>query len=182
MSVELFAEIEGDYEDIEPPESDYAIDEGEISPAYIDPDALVCRECGKALIYGGRGRKPKYCDEHKKSRGGASKPRGVASGSDAAIAAEVLTQVNNLIAITLMSPLVKLPVTGEALSDASEGFKPKAQAALAQSPALAKAIARAGGISGSAALVLAYGQLAMMITPIATMEMGGRRETRSESV
>lgn len=27
----------------------------------------ACIECGKELRYGGRGRKPKYCDEHKKN-------------------------------------------------------------------------------------------------------------------
>lgn len=28
----------------------------------------VCQECGVPLVYGGRGRKPKWCDEHKPKR------------------------------------------------------------------------------------------------------------------
>lgn len=36
-------------------------------------DVLRCVECGNELTYGGRGPKPKYCDEHKKgSAKGAS--------------------------------------------------------------------------------------------------------------
>lgn len=34
-------------------------------PASEDP---TCLECGVPLIYGGRGRKPKWCDEHKPRR------------------------------------------------------------------------------------------------------------------
>lgn len=39
--------------------------------SFLDEAPYRCETCGTALHYGGRGRKPRFCDEHKK--GGASK-------------------------------------------------------------------------------------------------------------
>ena len=41
------------------------------TPADVPPtDApdLACLTCGKGLVYGGRGRKPQYCEDHKPNR------------------------------------------------------------------------------------------------------------------
>lgn len=51
----------------------------------IPPD-FACEECGTPLTYAGRGRKPKYCDEHKPGRtGSATKSRGSSTGNLALI-------------------------------------------------------------------------------------------------
>lgn len=51
------------------PESADAPDDAPESVAGDD----TCIVCGKPLSYSGRGRRPKYCDEHRPSRGGATK-------------------------------------------------------------------------------------------------------------
>lgn len=38
----------------------------------FDDAPLRCQVCGVALIYGGRGRKPKFCSEHKKGSSNSS--------------------------------------------------------------------------------------------------------------
>lgn len=148
-----------------------------------DGDALTCLVCGKPLEYAGRGRKPKYCDEHKKSKSGgsgASRSPSKGAAGDARIAAEALTQANNLAAVALMvlPEPYRMEATGTAITEASDKFNEQAYQALLQSPELAKAIARAGGISGAAGLVMAYGMLAATITPIAVSEVREKRGTR----
>lgn len=40
-----------------------------------DPDALECITCHKPITYGGRGPKPKYCEEHKKRKTTSTKAK-----------------------------------------------------------------------------------------------------------
>lgn len=51
----------------------------------VPPD-FACEECGAPLTYAGRGRKPRFCDEHKPGRSSSSgKPRGSSTGNLALI-------------------------------------------------------------------------------------------------
>lgn len=53
------------------------VDAGHDPGSLVPGDELACEfpGCGKPLYYSGRGRKPKFCDEHKPSRSRASAPR-----------------------------------------------------------------------------------------------------------
>lgn len=169
----------GIFEDIE--EAEIAeIDMNEHSDE-SEPDAptYVCEVCGDELVYAGRGAPPKYCDKHKKTRRKTT-PR-KATG-DAAEAAAILSQANNMVALALMLPTpFALPKTGEAITDASDKFEAEARRALEASPALARTIAKAGGISGSAGLIIAYGMLASTIAPIALQEIRERGQGKDET-
>lgn len=52
-------------------------------PPMPAPD-LACVVCGRELVYGGRGPKPKYCADHKKSKGstGSTRPKKTKNGTD----------------------------------------------------------------------------------------------------
>lgn len=150
----------------------------------ITDSGLACETCGKPLEYGGRGRKPKYCDEHKAGR--AATPRKASKRNDALAeeAAEVLNQINGLVGIGLLiapKPF-RMPQTAKALEERSDRFKEAAVDALKANPDLARSIARAGGVSGSAGLVIAYGVLAASLAPVAMNEWkGNMRERKGES-
>lgn len=49
--------------------------EYEYEPTSTDPERLVCEVCGVDIVYSGRGRKPKRCDEHKRNQAGTTGTR-----------------------------------------------------------------------------------------------------------
>lgn len=162
--------------------SEIPVEDGPAMPADLAPEVpeFACEVCGKELTYGGRGRKPKYCDEHKKN-----KPAGTrsASGSkrDEAVArqaAGVLSQINGLVGLGLYfapEPF-RMPDTAAKLDELAPKFEEQAFDALKNSPALARTIARAGGVSGSAGLIIAYGMLGASLAPVAVDEWKRNKE------
>ena len=140
-----------------------------------DPDN-VCNVTGCAKpvkAYGGRGKRPRKCEEHS-ARPAARVSRGTSSRTDAARAAEVLAQMNALVAFgTIMAGL---PATGSAMSTANEGFKDAATAALELDPNLCRTILRVGAKSGQAALVAAYAQLLIAVVPVMIYNLKQFRE------
>jgi hypothetical protein len=54
-------------DDSNPPTDDGFIDADTVTA--ISTDELACQVCGIALTYGGRGRKPKFCADHKPIKG-----------------------------------------------------------------------------------------------------------------
>lgn len=67
-------------------------------PASDDP---TCLECGVPLIYGGRGRKPKWCDEHKPKRSSGSS--GGRKSGDVAQATAILDGMYSGVTMALMA-------------------------------------------------------------------------------
>lgn len=136
---------------------------------------LSCETCGKELTYSGRGRKPKFCDEHKKSSGGVSKRKSLGKNDQmAAQAAEALVQMNGIAAIGIM--MFGLPLTATALKNAEDTFREQAYSALLTDPALCATILRGGTASGKVALLIAYGMLGAAVAPVGIMEFKEKRE------
>lgn len=117
----------------------------------------ICEVCGTPLHYSGRGRKPKFCDEHKKSGkgnagAGAPQRRSATREVDAALAS--LEQFNAILAVgfTLASPNAAnfFVSQQEALQERNKGV-------LEANPKLAKQIASAAGKTGPLGLVISYG-------------------------
>ena len=140
------------------------------------PFEYACETCGKELHYGGRGRKPKYCDEHK--RGGSTTPRKNLGKNDvlAAQATEALCQMNSISAIGLM--MFGLPTTASAINNAHDSFREQAYNALLTDPDLCRKILKGGTGSGKIALVIAYGMLGAAVVPVAHMEIKEKRAER----
>lgn len=179
----MSVETELRFEDATPPETlDYSGGGKDASPA-LD-DAPSCRVCGKTLTYAGRGRKPVYCDDHKKSAAkGAAKTIGTVrvSGNEklAEQAAKALVQINNLTG--LGARIAGLHMTAEMIGTAQEGFYEQAYTALLTDPALCKQILSAGEISGKFSLAIAYAMMGSMVMPVAVMEIKAKREARKDA-
>ncbi len=129
-----------------------------------------CLKCGReAGPYGGRGPKPKYCDEHKKNRPKGNAPR-VKGANDALArqATEALVQLNTLFAMGTM--VMGYNNTASAIAASEEGFRAQAYTALLTDPKLAAAITRAGTTSGKVALMIAYGMMGVNVVPTLALE------------
>lgn len=147
-------------------------------PATSDVE-YPCEVCGKeAGPYGGRGRKPRRCAEHKRSK---SAPRtGVkvtgASASLAAQAAGVLEQLNGILAMGLM--VTGMQDTAHALASANESFKEQAYLALTTDAELCKLILKGGVKSAKLSLGLAYVGLGAAVLPVAVNEAREKKAAR----
>lgn len=149
----------------------------------VAPDTtheLTCKVCGTELRYGGRGRKPVYCDVHKPSRGGGAKTASVVGSKKneqlAAQATEALVQYNSLIAMGLM--LAQMPATASAIAEREESFRIQTLNALRGDPALCQRILKTGETSAKLMLIVAYGSLAGSVAPYAAAELKEKKEAR----
>lgn len=135
-----------------------------------------CKVCGKeAGPYGGRGRKPVYCAEHKKSGKGTGQKRALTSNdAKARAAASALVQFHGLTAMGLVA--FGFMGTASKLAEVTkEQFEEQAYEALLTDPALCSAILKAGTTSGRMSLLIAYAMLAGAIAPTAWEEWKERR-------
>jgi hypothetical protein len=143
-----------------------------------------CQVCGTELFYSGKGRKPKFCEEHKKSA--PRQVRGSGNASLARQAAASLSQLNAMCGLMLFVPEIPkvgknplyLPQTGSAWANADEGFTEAAYNALLTDPKLCRMILKGGAAGGKLALLMAYGMLAAAITPVAMKELKTPHELR----
>lgn len=147
----------------------------------LDIIEYPCEVCGReAGPYSGRGRKPKYCSDHKRNKNTSSTPR--VKGTNAGLAAqatEALVQINNMAAVGLM--VMSYPETAGAISDRETTFREQTYNALLTDPGLCRTILRAGTTSGKAALAIAYGMFFTSLAPVAVMEFKERRAANSDS-
>lgn len=140
-----------------------------------------CDVCGKeAGPYGGRGRKPTKCRDHKTTSRGAGKRSTVkvtgASASLAAQAAGVLEQLNGIMAMGLM--VTGMTDTAHALAAANDGFKEQAYLALTTDAELCKLILKGGVKSAKLSLGLAYVGLGAAVLPVAVNEAREKKAAR----
>lgn len=137
-----------------------------------------CRVCGKESgPYGGRGRKPVTCEEHRKS-----KPTGnlKVSGAPDALAKQataVLVQINGMVALASMG--MSLFKTAHAISEANPTFEQQAYQALLTDQELCKLILKSGAKSAKLSLAIAYGGLGMAVLPTAVIELKEKKEARA---
>lgn len=139
-----------------------------------------CGECRKGVPYSGRGRRPKFCDEHKPNRSKSS-PRATGKGAEqtARAAAGMLSQLNGLIGMGLS--MYGLTMTAEQINTANAQFEEAATQALVNDPKLAKKIIGLGATSGKATLAVAYGMLGASIAPVAVMELRHKKAVQNAS-
>jgi len=138
-----------------------------------------CEVCGKESgPYGGRGRKPKRCPEHKRSKATVRSTVKVtgATASLAAQAAGVLEQLNGILAMGLM--VTGMQDTAHALAAANEGFKDQAYLALTTDAELCKLILKGGVKSAKLSLGLAYVGLGAAVFPVAVNEAREKKAAR----
>jgi hypothetical protein len=147
------------------PEQDEAPDTDQSAVEY--PCVVCGRESGP---YGGRGRKPTKCPEHK-GNGTPSVKRGTTPIKNAVLAgqaADALVQLNSIVA--LVATLAQYEGTGDALRIAQDGFREQAYQALLTDPELCRSILKGGVMSGRVALLIAYAMLGSVVAPVAMYE------------
>jgi hypothetical protein len=144
----------------------------DLAPPTAGPE-FACRVCGKELTYGGRGRKPTLCDEHKRGNSARSSVQKGGNEKLAAQAVESLMQLNGLVGMGLM--FGGFLGTASAFSERQDGFREQAYQALLTDPALCKTILRGGKLSGRFSLALAYATLIGGTAPFALQEMRERK-------
>jgi hypothetical protein len=164
------------FDDVVPPEPSSESDVGPLDLPPITDDLLSCTVCGKPLTYGGRGRKPTKCDEHKKASGKGGTRRAVPNDKLAASATEALVNINRLTGFG--ARILRLPNTAAMFAETEDMFRAQAYEALLVDPDLCRQILAAGQMSGRMSLLIAYGMLAMQIAPVAAMEIKQKQAER----
>lgn len=165
----------------------------EFSVADIPPDAttvdidsgnsesssdLTCQVCGTPLTYGGRGRKPKFCDDHKKSpsSGSSTRSSGGRAGAEVEAAMAALEGMHTVLSMALMviAPNAAMEWQAQlpALNDRNRGI-------LGADKELAKKIAKMASKGSSPMLFLSYGAAIAPVAGVASME---RRRKRAEKM
>lgn len=154
--------------------------DAEIPPDTVPSDLtdveFPCEVCGnEAGPYGGRGPKPKRCDDHRKNKGKSSVRKVTGNAANlAAQATEVLQQLNGIIAIGSMA--LGLNSTAAAIAAGNETFAERAHAALLTDPALCQLILKGGVKSAKISLGIAYAGLGVQVIPTAIREVQEKRE------
>lgn len=140
-----------------------------------------CQVCGReAGPYGGRGRKPKLCPEHKKDSTGkvrVSRNSPAANAKLAGQATDALCQINDIAVVGLT--IGTYVNTAAELADKQEVFRERAYAALLTDPELCKSIIRGGAMSGKALLFFAYASMLATVGAEALNETRERRDARA---
>lgn len=132
-----------------------------------------CAECGAGFEHSGRGRKPKYCPEHRGTRSNSSSKVKGTNEQLAAQAVEVLCGINGVVAFG--ARVMRLTDTGKAITDRETVFREQAYSALLIDPKLCRTILKGSSTSGIFALAMAYGMLGVSIAPVAIDEFKALR-------
>ncbi len=137
-----------------------------------------CEVCGKESgPYGGRGRKPKRCPEHKKQTRSNNSPKITGNiANQAAQAVAVLEQLNGAMALGLSA--LSMFKTAGAIVEYNPTFRDSAYNALLVDPELCKMILKSGAVSGKMMLGLAYAGMGMAVAPTAVMEYRDKKAAR----
>lgn len=146
-------------------------------PSGLSDVEYPCEVCNKeAGPYGGRGRKPKRCEDHKKpSTTRAPKVTGTAA-SLAAQATESLWQMNGFAAIGCM--FVQMNDTAGTILSKEETFRNQVYSALLTDQDLCRSILRGGVKGAKVGLALAYLGFLASVAPVAVAEFRELAEER----
>jgi hypothetical protein len=144
--------------------------DADMPPVSDDP---VCEfpGCGAPLFYSGRGRKPKFCDEHKKQAPTARKTGG--GTVDAAMASLEFTESLLSIALLMMSPAAAIQ-----WSQSLPELRSKNRAILAGNPQLCKSIAKTSSKVSPFMLLGSYGYALAPVAKTVLNDMNVKKRNR----
>ena len=138
-------------------------------------DLYSCVVCGTPLTYGGRGRKPKYCDDHKRASAPSTR-RAKPNEKLAEQATQALVQINRLTGFG--ARILGLEATSETIMFCEDEFARQAKDALLSDPDLCKQILAAGQISGKVSLAIAYALMGAQVAPVAIAELKAKQAAK----
>lgn len=138
------------------------------------PD-LTCETCGKALTYSGRGRKPRFCDEHKTKSSGSG-TRSTVSDRELNSACENLNATYNAL---LMPMMLVSPQAAQVWESQIDGLNARNRVILANNRNLVKRINAAGEKGGNIAFILSHGIALAPVVIAFRLDMAARRAERA---
>lgn len=139
----------------------------------INSDDLTCQTCGAGLLWGGRGRKPKYCPDCKPKRT-SSTPTGRRSTGDVEAAMAALSVLEEALTVPLK---IFAPTAGGVWQDQLPGLRERNKPILETQPKLCKSIVKTSGNAGPVALLGSYMLALAPVLMLARAEMTARRNT-----
>ena len=139
-------------------------------------DDLTCQICDAPLFYGGKGRKPKFCDEHKQSRSTGAARKTSGSTVDAAMAS--LAFFEDLLSIPL---LMLSPNAAKEWVAGLPALRDKNRAILSGNPALCKSIAKTSSKVSPYMLLGSYGYALSPVVKVVAQDVRARRANRDTS-
>jgi hypothetical protein len=144
---------------------------------HILPNGERCNK--EAGPYGGRGRKPRFCSEHKPTRGTASVGR--RAGANAVQAQAALDALVNMHTMGAMGlAVVGMSNTANAVFGTEEGFRAQMLPQLQANPKRCAQILRAGAGASEAGFFAAYAMFAAAVIPVAKQELDVKRSEARE--
>lgn len=147
----------------------------------LGSDDLACEICGTPLVYAGRGRKPKRCDEHKRDRSGTDSTgssggtRGGAGRGSASVEQAVAT-LGNLYDAVGLGFLLTSPQAASVWTGNVPELQTRNRQILQGDPELVRSINRLGVKGGKFAFVAAQ---AWALTP-AVMIAAADQKTKAQ--
>jgi len=137
-----------------------------------------CAVCGREIDvpYGGRGRRPTRCSEHRKvqTKRAAGVPR--VTGNNATLAAQATEALCSIDGMTALgASVIGFTKTAETIMDADETFRIRVNSALLNSPDTARKILRFAGKAGDASLFIAIMLHVATIAPVFAAEAKERK-------
>lgn len=148
----------------------------------VDPDPspqpsqttdLACEVCNRPLVYGGRGRKPRFCDDHKPTRS-ANVPRG---SSDVAQALAVMDGMYTMLSMLLMTVS---PNALQAWRQQVPTLQERNAVFFAADKNLCKSVNRVGSKGGKSAFVASNAVAIAPVVAIAVTDMRTRTAVRAQ--
>lgn len=138
------------------------------------PYALTCETCGTPLLYSGRGRKPRFCDEHKPARsnsGNTGRGRNADKELD-----QACTTLADLYDVTVLPLALLSPEAANVWSMQIDGLNSRNRTILANNRDLVRKINSAGAKGGTTAFVLSH---LFAATPVALVLIGAATQRRA---
>jgi hypothetical protein len=158
---------------------DFAVDN---IPQDEKPDntyEYACEVCGVELFYSGRGRKPRFCEEHKKKGSTSTRKKvGVKNEQLAAQATELIVGITDVMQVGCI--LISYIETATTISDAQPRLREQVYAALLSNPARAQSIINLLGKSADAGLIVALGSFALTCGAAGFNEFRNNRDENRE--
>jgi hypothetical protein len=143
------------------------VPEDDAAPEY------ACETCGKELHYGGRGRHPRFCEEHKPRGASNISTRKSSAKGDVAAALSALDMMYDLLGMGFL--VVGAHDAADLFKESREQLKEKNESYLSNDAALAKSLAKLGRTGGRYAFATAQIATVGPVLILATGEVTQRR-------
>lgn len=124
----------------------------------IPSNLLECVVCGAALEYSGHGRKPKYCSEHKPSRG-----QSAASGKSSAVIERAISELEVVYGVIGQGLKFRNPIAGELVFNNRGDLAGSYRMMLETNARFRKLFAKLESSAAILPIIAVHGQLVMSI-------------------